>query len=161
MSGETESPGNNETAGVVLPPPVILLIAILVAFGCDYLWPRPFAPDWARYYLGSALVLSAIALAIAGERQFKRAGTSVKPWVPSTAIVTSGVFAHTRNPMYLAMVILLAGIGLLGNSLWFFVTMIGFVGVMQYGVILREEAYLERKFGAAYTDYKARVRRWI
>jgi protein-S-isoprenylcysteine O-methyltransferase Ste14 len=161
MNDESNQAEEKDTAGVILPPPVILLIAVLLGFGLDYLWPRPFAPDWARYYLGSAVILSAIALAIAGERQFKRAGTSVKPWVPSTAIVTSGVFARTRNPMYLAMVILLAGIGLLGNSLWFPVITIGFVGVMQYGVILREEAYLERKFGAPYVEYKARVRRWI
>ncbi|MBO6561606.1 MAG: isoprenylcysteine carboxylmethyltransferase family protein [Nisaea sp.] len=161
MNDESNQAEEKDTAGVILPPPVILLIAVLLGFGLDYLWPRPFAPDWARYYLGSAVILSAIALAIAGERQFKRAGTSVKPWVPSTAIVTSGVFARTRNPMYLAMVILLAGIGLLGNSLWFPVITIGFVGVMQYGVILREEAYLERKFGTPYVEYKARVRRWI
>ncbi|WP_193184358.1 methyltransferase family protein [Nisaea sediminum] len=161
MNGEIENVGEKDTAGVILPPPVILLIAVLLGFGLDYLMPRPFAPDWARYYLGAALILAAIALAVAGERQFKQAGTSVKPWVPSTAIVTSGVFARTRNPMYLAMVILLAGVGLLGNSLWFPVITIGFVGVMQYGVILREEAYLERRFGAVYTDYKARVRRWI
>ncbi|WP_420403214.1 methyltransferase family protein [Nisaea sp.] len=161
MNDEMKTASVEDTAGVILPPPVILLIAILAGFGLDYLWPRPFAPDWARYYLGPVLILSAIALAVAGERQFKRAGTSVKPWVPSTAVVTSGVFAHTRNPMYLAMVILLSGVGLLGNSLWFLATMIGFVGVMQYGVIRREEAYLERKFGAPYAAYKARVRRWI
>jgi len=161
MSDDSKQADEKDTAGVILPPPVILLIAILLGFGLDYLWPRPFAPDWARFYLGPAMILSAIALAVAGERQFKRAGTSVKPWVPSTAIVTTGVFARTRNPMYLAMVILLAGIGLLGNSLWFPVIVIGFVGVMQHGVILREEAYLERKFGSSYTEYKARVRRWI
>jgi len=161
MDEETKNSAAKDTAGVILPPPVILLAAILAGFGLDYFWPRPFAPDWARYYLGTALILAAIALAIAGERQFKRAGTSVKPWVPSTAIVTTGVFARTRNPMYLAMVILLAGVGLLGNSLWFLATIIGFVGVMQYGVIQREEAYLERRFGASYTAYKARVRRWI
>ncbi|UUX51922.1 isoprenylcysteine carboxylmethyltransferase family protein [Nisaea acidiphila] len=161
MSGDAESAAKKDTAGVILPPPVILLIAILAGFGLDYLWPRAFAPDWARFYLGPALIAGAIALAVAGERQFKRAGTSVKPWVPSTAIVTSGIFAHTRNPMYLAMAILLAGVGLLGDSFWFLAVIIGFVGVMKYGVILREEAYLERKFGTPYTDYKARVRRWI
>lgn len=157
----SEDTNGKDTAGVFLPPPIILAIAILLGFGLDYLWPRPFAPDWGRFYLGPALMVAAVALAIAGARQFKAAGTSVNPWVPSTAIVTTGVFAYTRNPMYLAMAILLVGIGLLGNTLWFLAVLIGFVGLMQVGVILREEAYLERKFGAPYSDYKNRVRRWI
>ncbi|MEQ8332388.1 isoprenylcysteine carboxylmethyltransferase family protein [Nisaea sp.] len=150
-----------DTAGVVLPPPLILLIVIVIGAGLEMFVPRPFAPDWAQTFLGPSLVVGAIGLVIIAERQFKRAGTSVKPWMPSTALVTTGIFSISRNPMYLAMVILLVGLSLAGNTLWMLTAIVGFVGMMHFGVILREEAYLERLFGVAYTDYKARVRRWI
>tara|TARA_R110002012_G_scaffold81077_2_gene205362 strand:- start:130 stop:615 length:486 start_codon:yes stop_codon:yes gene_type:complete len=153
--------GVPDTAGVILPPPVILLIFIVFGAVLEIFVPRPFAPDWAQTYLGPALVVGAVAVAIIAERQFKRAGTSVKPWVPTTAIVTTGVFSISRNPMYAAMVVLLFGLAFAGNTLWILTATVGFVGIMHYGVIMREEAYLERLFGAVYTDYKARVRRWI
>jgi protein-S-isoprenylcysteine O-methyltransferase Ste14 len=161
MDQNEHKDGAPDTAGVVMPPPVILLIAILFGAVLEIFLPRPFAPDWAQTYLGPALVVAAVAVAIIAERQFKRAGTSVKPWVPTTAIVTTGLFAFSRNPMYAAMVVLLFGLAFAGNTLWILTASVGFVGVMHYGVILREEAYLERLFGAAYADYKARVRRWI
>tara|TARA_R110002126_G_scaffold146067_14_gene292014 strand:+ start:85 stop:570 length:486 start_codon:yes stop_codon:yes gene_type:complete len=161
MDQNEHKDGAPDTAGVVMPPPVILLIAILFGAVLEIFLPRPFAPDWAQTYLGPALVVAAVAVAIIAERQFKRAGTSVKPWVPTTAIVTTGLFAFSRNPMYVAMVVLLFGLAFAGNTLWILTATVGFVGVMHYGVILREEAYLERLFGATYADYRARVRRWI
>jgi protein-S-isoprenylcysteine O-methyltransferase Ste14 len=150
-----------DTAGVILPPPVILLIVIAFGAVLEIFVPRPFAPDWAQTYLGPALVVGAVVVAIIAERQFKRAGTSAKPWEPTTAMVTTGLFSVSRNPMYVAMVVLLFGLAFAGNTLWILTATVGFVGVMHYGVVLREEAYLERLFGTAYTDYKARVRRWI
>ncbi|MEP3116451.1 isoprenylcysteine carboxylmethyltransferase family protein [Nisaea sp.] len=159
---ENQQPGDApDTAGVILPPPVILLVFIVLGAVLEIFVPRPFASDWAQTYLGPALVVGAVAVAIIAERQFKSAGTSVKPWVPTTAIVTTGLFSVSRNPMYAAMVVLLFGLAFAGNTLWILTATVGFVGVMHYGVILREEAYLERLFGAVYTDYKARVRRWI
>lgn len=159
--GEKRAVGETETAGVLAPPPLILLAALLIGFGLDVLWPRPFAPDWARFGAGPLLILGAFLLALLAKRRFDRAGTAVKPWVPSSVIVTDGPFAYSRNPMYLAMAVLLVGAALLGNSLWLLAVTVGFVGILQQGVILREEAYLERRFGAVYKDYKARVRRWI
>lgn len=159
---EKQQPGDApDTAGVILPPPVILLVFIVFGAVLEIFVPRPFAPDWAQTYLGPALVVGAVAVAIIAERQFKRAGTSAKPWVPTTAIVTTGMFSVSRNPMYVAMVVLLFGLAFAGNTLWILTATVGFVGVMHYGVILREEAYLERRFGTVYTDYKAKVRRWI
>lgn len=161
MGEQQERSEPPDTAGVILPPPVILLIVIVFGAVLEIFLPRPFAPEWAQTYLGPVLVVGAVAVAIVAERQFKRAGTSAKPWVPTTAIVTTGLFSVSRNPMYAAMVVLLFGLAFAGNTLWILTTTVGFVGVMHYGVILREEAYLERLFGAAYTDYKTRVRRWI
>ena len=159
---EKQQPGDApDTPGVIMPPPMILLVFIVLGAVLEMFVPRPFAPDWAQTYLGPALVAGAIAVVIIANWQFKRAGTSVKPWVPTTAIVTTGLFSVSRNPVYAAMVVLLVGLAFAGNTLWVLTATVGFVGVIQYGVILREEAYLERLFGATYTDYKARVRRWI
>jgi protein-S-isoprenylcysteine O-methyltransferase Ste14 len=159
---EKQQPGDApDTPGVIMPPPMILLGFIVLGAVLEMFVPRPFAPDWAQTYLGPALVAGAIAVVIIANWQFKRAGTSVKPWVPTTAIVTTGLFSVSRNPVYAAMVVLLVGLAFAGNTLWVLTATVGFVGVIQYGVILREEAYLERLFGATYADYKARVRRWI
>ena len=159
---EKQQPGDEpDTAGVILPPPLILLVFIVLGAVLEIFVPRPFAPDWAQTYLGPVLVVGAIAVTIIAGWQFKRTGTSVKPWVPTTAIVTGGLFSVSRNPIYAAMVVLFFGLAFAGNTLWILTATVGFVGVIHYGVILREEAYLERRFGAAYTDYKARVRRWI
>mgnify|MGYP003637185797 CR=1 FL=1 len=133
MDQNEHKDGAPDTAGVVMPPPVILLIAILFGAVLEIFLPRPFAPDWAQTYLGPALVVGAV----------------------------TGLFAFSRNPMYVAMVVLLFGLAFAGNTLWILTATVGFVGVMHYGVILREEAYLERLFGATYADYRARVRRWI
>lgn len=160
MSGQEPSE-NGQVAGVIAPPPLIFLAALLIGFALEFVWPRPFAPEWARIVLGPALILLAIGFAYAGKREFELAGTAVKPWVPSSAIVTAGPYRISRNPMYLSMAVLIVGVALAADSLWLLAVTVGFVGIMQRGVILREEAYLERRFGTVYTDYKARVRRWI
>ncbi|MEM7007978.1 MAG: isoprenylcysteine carboxylmethyltransferase family protein, partial [Thermodesulfobacteriota bacterium] len=80
---------------------------------------------------------------------------------PANSIVKTSVYSYTRNPMYLSLVILLIGVSIFLNTLWIAFMVPLFVIVMQKGVIEREEAYLEQKFGNEYTEYKKRVRRWI
>ena len=91
----------------------------------------------------------------------KKSGTNVNTRKGTNTIVTTSVFSYTRNPIYLAMVILLAGLALFINSLWILLMIPAFVIVMQKGVIEREELYLEKKFGCEYLNYKNRVRRWL
>jgi protein-S-isoprenylcysteine O-methyltransferase Ste14 len=91
----------------------------------------------------------------------KRAGTNVDPREPTTAIVTGGPYRFTRNPLYLSMTLVYAGITALANALPAALLLPAVLAFMRRGVIEREERYLERKFGDEYMDYKARVRRWI
>lgn len=151
----------NDTPGVLLPPPVIFAGALAAGIILDLVAPRPFAPDWLRFSLGPVLIAGAGGLAGIAGLAFRRAGTAARPWRPTTAIVTTGAYRFTRNPIYLALAMLLAAAGLLYDSLWLMATLIGFVGVIHRGVILREEAYLERKFGERYRAYKQGVRRWL
>jgi protein-S-isoprenylcysteine O-methyltransferase Ste14 len=80
---------------------------------------------------------------------------------PTTAIVTKGPFRYSRNPLYVSLTLLYLGVALIINVLWIVLLVVPVLVVMQRGVIGREEAYLERKFGEKYLSYKARVRRWV
>ncbi len=90
-----------------------------------------------------------------------RAGTSIKPTVPTTALVTTGPFRFSRNPLYVSVTLFYLGIAIAARSLWALALLLVVLVVMQRGVIDREERYLERRFGADYLRYKERVRRWI
>ena len=89
------------------------------------------------------------------------AGTDVNPSLPATTLVIDGPFRFSRNPMYVARTILYLGLGLLMNALCVLAALVPLLLVMQYGVITREERYLEAKFGDAYRQYRSTVRRWL
>ena len=94
-------------------------------------------------------------------RGFKAAGTNVQTVLPATALVTTGIYARSRNPIYVALTTIYLGLALALNAVWALGLLVPVLVVMHYGVIRREERYLERKFGDAYRDYSARVRRWL
>ncbi len=93
--------------------------------------------------------------------QFRRHNTSFKPHEPSTALITEGPYRFSRNPMYLALSLLYAGIGIAADSPWTLALLVPLLIVLHYGVIIREERYLERKFADAYRRYKSSTRRWL
>ena len=97
----------------------------------------------------------------AGARNFSRAATPVPSNQPVRALVTSGIHGWSRNPIYVGMFLLYAGIGTAARSPWVLILALPLVIILRYGVVAREETYLERRFGDAYRDYKARVRRWL
>jgi protein-S-isoprenylcysteine O-methyltransferase Ste14 len=107
------------------------------------------------------LAVAAIAFALWGQRVMRAAGTNIRPDLPTTAIVSDGPFAFTRNPLYLTLLVLYAAIGVAAASPPFLVGLVPFFVVLRFGVVAREERYLEAKFGDVYRGYKARVRRWI
>lgn len=156
---------NEDVAGVVAKPPFIyggaLLVGGLVSrFWPTLGWPEAWPADLARI-AGLALLAAGIAVMAAGIAQFKRHGTPVPTDKPTTALVTTGVYGFSRNPLYLALTAIYLGIGLLLPSLLVLVLVVPVLLVMRYGVIAREEAYLDIRFGEPYRAYKARVRRWI
>jgi protein-S-isoprenylcysteine O-methyltransferase Ste14 len=153
-----------DTPGVIAPPPLIALLALLSGLALDRLLPAyalSLLLDFAlRVGIGVALIGGGVALAIAGERRFARAGTEVKPWRPSTVLVTDGVFERLRNPMYVGATMMLAGFAVAFASDWTLVMTVVFALVIHFGVVKREECYLEIKFGNAYRSYTLRVPRY-
>ncbi len=97
----------------------------------------------------------------AGIRQQRRAGTNIETHRPTETIVTDGPYRYSRNPLYIGLMSLYSGAAVMGDSLWVLGLLAPLLVVMHFGVILREEAYLERKFGDVYRAYRARVRRWL
>jgi protein-S-isoprenylcysteine O-methyltransferase Ste14 len=152
------------TAGVIAPPPLIALATLIAGLALDQLLPAldiaAALPGWPRIVAGLAAAAAGGALALASERQFKRAGTEVKPWRPSAQLVTSGPFRYLRNPMYVSLAVLTGGIAFALGSGWTLVLMVPAALVMHFGVVRREERYLSARFGDAYRDYMARVPRY-
>jgi protein-S-isoprenylcysteine O-methyltransferase Ste14 len=152
------------TAGVIARPPLLYFAALLFGLVSDRLLPLPFpVPRIEPVYriIAGSSILIGLALAAAGIRNFSRAGTPVPTSEPTRALVTTGVHGRTRNPIYLGMFLVYGGIGIAARSLWTLVLTLPLAIAIRYGVVAREEAYLERRFGDAYRDYKARVRRWL
>lgn len=155
----------SQVAGVIAPPPLIYLGFLAVGLTAGRIWPLPFVgaalPTVARVGLAVAVALAGVAIGIAGFRQFRRAGTQIRPDRPATALVTEGIYRRTRNPIYLGLALFYAAIAVGSDSLPALALLAPTLGVIRYGVIAREEAYLERRFGDDYRRFKARVRRWL
>ena len=142
-------------------PPLVYLIALVSGMVIQLAAPVPFLPEKLAVPLGVALVVLAIGLFSYSVAKFRAAGTPVPARKPTTAIVRTGPYRFSRNPIYLAFSLLQLGISIWANSVWLLATLVGAVALIHYVVIRREERYLERKFGAQYLDYKAAVRRWL
>jgi protein-S-isoprenylcysteine O-methyltransferase Ste14 len=152
---------DNDTAGVVAPPPLIYLTGLALGFGLELLLPGSSVPDAVQWIGGGLLAALGLVLLASFNTAFTRKGTAVEPWKPTTAIVSTGPYRVTRNPAYLGMTLLYIGIALLADALWVLAPLPVVLAVIDRAVIAREERYLERKFGREYLDYKAGVRRWV
>lgn len=152
------------TAGVIARPPLLFLTALVLGLVSDRVVPSPFAvpeSDLVRWIAAGSSILIGLALAAAGIRNFYRAATPVRTTRPTRALVTAGIHGWTRNPIYVGMFLIYGGIGVAARSPWTLVLTLPLAITIRYGVVAREEAYLERRFGDAYRNYKARVRRWL
>jgi protein-S-isoprenylcysteine O-methyltransferase Ste14 len=142
-------------------PPIYFFGAIVLMVALDRLVPLVTLIQAPFTYLGWLVFAAAIAAALAVDRRFKRVGTTIKPFERSSALVTDGLFAISRNPIYLAMVVALVGIFLALGSLTPLAIIPPFVYIIRSRFIAVEERMLEDAFGEAYRDYRNRVRRWI
>jgi protein-S-isoprenylcysteine O-methyltransferase Ste14 len=164
--GESMSDGRTpaDTPGVIAPPPLIALAALLLGVAGDWLWPVDGLArvlNWpVRIGLGGALLVGGGVLVVAGEQAFKRVGTNVPPWEPALALATTGVYAHFRNPMYVGGMLMLAGLAIALASDWLAILLLPTALLLHFGVVRREERYLEAKFGEDYRRYKASVPRY-
>jgi len=148
---------------VIAPPPLLLLAALVGGYGGDCFAPVANIGDAAqgpRAVAAGVFALVALGLALAGSQQFRRAGTPVQPWRASTQLVTTGVFAHVRNPMYAGMILLALAAAIWTGGAWMSVAVIGLFLTLHFGVVLREERYLAARFGEDYRAYMARTPRY-
>jgi protein-S-isoprenylcysteine O-methyltransferase Ste14 len=143
-----------------LPPPLVYLVAILVGLLLARRWPLAVLPGPpGRRLAGLCLVASAAIDGLAMATCW-RARTSIRPDAPSTALVRTGPYRWSRNPMYLGLALLQAGIGLWLHNAWIVLALLPVFGVMN-AIVAAEERYLAARFGAAYLDYQRSVRRWL
>ena len=148
---------------VKFPPPLLYLGMILLGWFLDYALQLPEIPlsDRLQYMLGALLVLLGIAVNIPAVLKFKANDENVIPWTGSETIIVSGVYRFTRNPMYLGMSLISLGIAIWAGSYAMVSTALLASVIIDRLVIVREEYYLEKRFGQSYADYKRQVRRWI
>ena len=150
-------------AGIRIPPPLIFLGLVVIGPLLDRLLglaPLEIARS-AQIVLVLVLFAGGLAIVLAAMGRFARAGTRVEPWAPSSAIVSDGIYRHTRNPMYVGMALVMLGLALIiGSPMSLAMVGVALLIVDRF-VIRREEAYLEAKFGEEYRAYRNRVRRWL
>jgi protein-S-isoprenylcysteine O-methyltransferase Ste14 len=145
-------------------PPLLFLAALVLGFTLDRLMPLPLTPPellaigWTA---GGALVAIGVAIMATGIRNFSRADTPVPSNQAVRALVTTGIHGWSRNPIYVGMLLLYAGIGIAARSPWVLILALPVFVILRYGVVAREETYLEQRFGETYRNYKAHVRRWL
>jgi protein-S-isoprenylcysteine O-methyltransferase Ste14 len=152
---------DRDTSGVRIPPPLFYAAGFLVGVALELAVPIDRPP--LAVTLAGALVGGGLWLALDGAAMlfFRRAGTSMVPFNPTTALVTSGPYGRTRNPMYLGMAFLYIALALAFGVIWALIVLPVVIVVVDQLVIAPEEAYLVRKFGQPHRDYMARVRRWL
>lgn len=153
-----------DTPGVIAPPPLIALGAVLIGLALDWLAPAYILTVLlsleTRLPIGLLLIVCGCLLAYGGFRSFGRAGTEVNPYRPSSMLATTGVYAYLRNPMYVGLGLVVGGIGIALASDWILVMIVIAALIVHFGVVLREERYLTAKFGAAYARYCEAVSRY-
>jgi len=145
----------------MLVPPVYFLVALLLMAFFHRIAPGAYLLQAPYRYGGVVLIGLALGLMVWAAVLFRRAGTNIRPFLPSTALVVSGPYKFTRNPMYLGMAGVLLGTAVYMGSLTPFFVIPAFMALIGERFIVAEEAKLEAAFGREYLDYKARVRRWL
>jgi protein-S-isoprenylcysteine O-methyltransferase Ste14 len=148
-------------ADVLIKPPRLFLISIVAGLLFQLLWPFKFASSGAVVWLGLSLISGSLGLMFWADGTFKRWETAVNPDNPATTLVKTGPYRFSRNPMYLAFLLIQFGIGLVVGSWWLFITLLPTWIMLRWGIIAREEWYLAEAFGTTYHEYKTAVRRWL
>jgi len=157
MAEENDKKG----AAVKFPPPLIFLGFILAASAIQYYWPASFPSSIGFKLIGVVVFLIGLAVVVTASRTFKEVDTNIEPWKPTSKIVSDGIFAYSRNPIYVAFCLAPIGIGFVVGSFWVLMSFVPAAITVYFIAIKKEEAYLEQKFGDEYLTYKSNVRRWV
>jgi protein-S-isoprenylcysteine O-methyltransferase Ste14 len=156
-----EPASGKDSPGVIVFPPLLYVGTLLLGLLLQYFLPWPLASGRLVRMVGGIVALASGLFALWGARTMRRAKTNILPDKPTLAIVSDGPFRFTRNPLYLGNAIFYVGLTLIFNTVWPLLLLVPMLAVVHWGIIRREERYLEAKFGETYLTYKARVRRWL
>ncbi len=152
---------DQDNPGVNVPPPLIYMVPLILGLLFDRRAHLPFLPRGAARGLGWPLIGGGVVLNGWFLQTMHDAEAPIRTNKPVPRLTTEGPFRYSRNPSYLALAMIYAGIAVVRNLLWAILLLPLVVYVIQREVIGREERYLERTFGEEYLDYKAKVRRWV
>ena len=150
-----------ENAGVVAPAPVIYGAALALGLAAEFTLPTVPLPRTVTLWLGCVIIALSIPIVISAFRALARARTAFDARKPTTTLVSGGAFHYSRNPTYMSLTLLYVGLALVLGSPWVLLMVVPAVALTQWGVVLREERYLEAKFGEEYRRYKTNVRQWL
>ena len=155
------SDSGTDTPNVRIIPPLVYLAGLVVGLIVTAWIPTRLVPAASAWLLGGILVLCGVILAAAALTRFRGAGTTIRPDRAASQLVVAGPYRLSRNPMYVSLAAIYLGIAIGAQSLWALLLLPVVLAIIQRRVIEREEAFLERRFDAAYRDYRTRVRRWL
>ena len=152
---------SKDKPGVVISPPLLYLGSIALGVALHFIYPITWRSDLDWKILGVILIAFSLFTMQWAARLMRNAGTNINPEKPTIAIIQTGPYRFSRNPLYLSMTLIQLGIAFILGSLWVIAMLLVVLVTMNWGVIQREERYLVRKFGEEYVLYQGRVRRWI
>ena len=150
-----------KSPNVKFPPPLVYVLCMIGGAILQRYFPKDMGIPFDHQYWGLGMVIGGVFLIIYFQRLFKKMETNIKPWEPTTNIITTDIYAYSRNPIYLAFNLFPIGLGIFFDNPWVLGSFIP-AGISLYFIaIKKEERYLEDEFGEEYLDYKKKVRRWI
>lgn len=151
----------SDSPGIVIPPPLYIVLVVLLAFGLDQLWPISLEYSPFMIWTGYAVVTVSVAVLLLCAWQFHRHETDIRPHKSATCMIKAGPYKYSRNPIYLSFLMLQLGYGLAIWQYWVVLLLPVSYLILRYHVIAREEAYLRRTFGEEYRQFCSQVRRWF
>lgn len=152
-----------DRAAVIAPPPLLVVLCLALGFGAQHFHRAPLFSELPPFYrpLYLALFVAAALIFVLAIREMIRHKTHPSPHRPTTAIVVEGVYRFTRNPIYIAFLLVVLAFAVRANNAWLLLSAAILFLLLHFGVVKREEQYLSVKFGSVYDEYRRRVRRWI
>ena len=150
-----------DKAGVIIFPPLLFLLAILLSILIHYVLPTPLVPFPVALLIGITLLIVAVVILRSAVKTLLTQRTTVNPGGATTAVVKTGIFQFSRNPMYVSFTIIFMAVSIMLNAWYGMMLLIPLLMITQKGIIEREEKYLTQKFGEYYISYKRKVNRWF